>query len=767
MAKKKKKTKKSLRKRKPEAVEDNDLLQRAEDYTADAYKEYGMYVNMQRAIPDLRDGLKPVQRRVLYEMYHQRVLPSSNFKKCAAIVGGAMANWHPHGDSAIYDALVNIVNPTPIVMSSDGGHPFSPISPQGNFGAPPRRHHPPAASRYTEARLSKLGAMLFECADVAEMRPNYNGEKEEPVVIPVRIPYLLLFGSEGIGVGAATKIPRHGLDAVLKATAYVLKKGSKAKLSGVVKRLQGPDYGHSYCTSDEDELMDMYREGHGTIRFMSTFFVRRGKDSHELVITSFAPGMNVDRLLRELGDLADEKKILAFNNETAAEGPRITIQFRDPMVIEERVLRLLKSSMSYSWNVIDSTDPDNPRFMRVDLMTYLNTWLDWRREVETAMLELEQEREQVKLSREQARLAASQNAAKLGAIMGSRRSYESKKKAIAKEVTFTWMKPTGKGSKTKKTTERLTDEQVEYLLDQKIRSMDRLNAAKLEEGIDAIVATLVRIADDLQHIDRVIYRHLGRIRKQFGKAIKDWTGTIQAGGEPAIELPEGETAAGFWHFTPKGFCSAMDKLSTRRGKMKEGFLCPATEEVTIVEAEGEAYTRKSVFLSHGKTDFDNIVGVVPSSLPVMMVMDEKGSVALTEHPWHKSEYEPLATEHALVEAWGCRDSDVIYAFGSNGKWESHKVEKLGTKRPNCKGLKLIKGTRTKPRVYVVPKGGCLVANGHGRVQPDEVTTDMAVFAVGKKNYIVTAGRREKVIASARQAASWASTDGLEVCIPLR
>lgn len=729
----------------------------AEAYAAEKYRDYGIYVNEDRAIPEYRDGLKPVQRRVLYEMWNAGVRPGGNYRKSAAIVGGVMANWHPHGDSAIYDAMVNLVNPTPMVMSATGGHPFSAIDPQGNFGAPPRRHHPAAAMRYTEVRLSALGAVHFECMGVADMVANFSGEKNEPVVLPTRLPLLLLLGSSGVGVGASTEIPRHGLKAVIDTALYVLRKGGKASLKGAVKKLGGPDYGHSYVTSDEDAILDMYREGKGTIRFMADHHIRRGKDSHELVVTSYAPGMSVDTLIRRLTELEDANKIIAFNNETDSEGPRITVLFRDPTVIEERVLPAIQSHASYTWNVIDKTDPNNPLFRRMDLLTYMNAWLDWRREVETEVLKLEREETRTKLAREQAKMAASQNAEALGKIMGSKKPYDEKKKQIAKQVKFRW----GKKTKT------LTDAQVEYLLDQKIRSMDRLNADRQKTVIKGLLATLKRIKKDLGEIDRVIADHLLRIKKSFAKVIKAWTPSTLAYGIPELELPEGENAEGFWHFTDKGFCRAYTELPTRKGKFPEGFLVPAEETVTIVESSGWAYARKSVFLSHGRTEFDNVVGVAQSTCDILMVMDEKGNTALVDHPAKTSEYAVMRMdeEAALTHAWACTDSDTVYAFGSS-RWESHKVSKLGTKRPNSMGRKLLTRARNAPRVFVVPKGGVLVCNGKGVIDPDDVRPNHNIFAVGKKNYVVTLDNR-KMVCNARQAASWAESNGLAACFILR
>jgi len=753
----KRKRSKRVKKQTTDAASSNGSSITVEDYSDSKYKEYGTYVLEERAIPCMQDGLKPVQRRILWSMFDRGIRPKGNYKKCAAIVGDTMARFHPHGDSSIYDALVHLVNPAPMISSPNGAHPFSPIDPQGNFGAPPRRHHPAAAPRYTEARLSKLGMVHFECADVARMEPNYNGEHQEPVILPSRLPLLLLLGSSGVAVGASTEIPRHGLKQVLATVKYLIKH-PEASLKQLVRRMGGPDYGHSLLISDKDDVLEMYREGKGTVRFMCSHHIERGKERHELVVTSFAPGFNVNRFFSLCEDLEDEKKIIAYNNETDAEGPRISILFRDPTVIEERVLPALQSFKAYQWNVLDK-DRKSARFMRVDLRSYLHGWLDYRRKIERRMLVLERRRTKEQLARETAKLAAAQNAAVIGRIMGDKKlDYDSKVQAIIRKVRLTWA---GK----KRT---LTVEQVEYLLDQKIRSMDSLNEEKQRKAIKVLVKTLKRIRHDLQNIDGVILGHLERIGKDFKKLIASWTPTQLLYDPPDLELPDGDTAAGFWHSTPKGFIRAYAVLPERRGKWPEGLLVQAHDHLSVIEDSGEVYGVRSVFLAHGRSDFNNVVGLVSGRDEKLLVMDDTGSVGFIEHPPKSSNATAMrmVEGHPLVGAWGVRASDTIYVFGSGSAWAQVAGDEIAAKRPNCKGRKLLPRIRTAPKLLVVPKKGCIIANGQGKVDPEEVTRAMKLFAAGPRNYIVTT-RNEKMICNARRAASYAKSDGLLACYVLR
>ena len=751
--------------------EATEIESTAEDVGTVYYRAYGLYVLEERAVPALHDGLKPVQRRILHAMHTMGLNPKGNYKKCAAIVGDTMAKYHPHGDQPIYEALVNMVNPEPLVQTRNGGHTFSPIDPQGNFGAPPRKLHPAAAMRYTEARLTKLGATIFECSEVCDMIPNFSGEYTEPVLLAPRVPWLLLFGASGVAVGASTELPPHGLQNVLKVTKYVLKNGVKARLASAVEILGGPDYGHSYVTSSKEDLEAMYREGKGTIRFMCDHHIRRGKDSHELVITSYAPGFTLTSFLDKMSGLVDEGKIVACNNETDSEGPRVTVLFKDPNVIEERVLPLLRTFQHYCWNVIDKLQGD-AKFMRINLLTYLNMWIEWRRVVERKMLELYKKRTDEQLAREQAKLAAAQCAETLGKIMGMKIPIEQKKLLIRKEVKYTWLAATSSTGKSVKLpqTHTLTDSQVEYLLDQKIRSMDRMNEEAQKAEVQKLHDILLSIADDLAHIDRVILGHLNRIDMLMAKEMATWSPSKLVYGEPTLEIPETESGKGFWHVNRAGYVRSYETLPTKGSKFPEGYLAPMTEELTVVREFGTAATLRSVYLSTGKIDHKDIIGIVPGNMPVLMVMDKDGNVGCIEHPPAKTkgEYWPLqipADGGALIGAWGVRDSDVVFAFGAN-TWCSVQVSKLGTKRPDSLGKKLLARTRKPPAVYVVPSGGLLVANGVGVISPEKVTQQHTLFAVGKKNFIITSSGK-RLEATAISAASWAASDGLIACYILR
>src|SRR3954451_12718707 len=236
----------------PSAIPTRTLAEEVET----AFLEYSMSVIVQRALPDVRDGLKPVHRRILWAMHDANLRPDRPFVKCARVVGDVMANYHPHGDSAIYEALVRM------------GQTFSLTAPlidkHGNFGSP---SDPPAASRYTECRLSPIAMQMLAGIDegTVDFEPNYDASTSEPIVLPARFPNLLVNGSQGIAVGMATNIPPHNLAEVCNAAIRLIDKPD-ATLSELMRHVKGPDFPTGGLIMGDDGIKDAFRSGRGTIR---------------------------------------------------------------------------------------------------------------------------------------------------------------------------------------------------------------------------------------------------------------------------------------------------------------------------------------------------------------------------------------------------------------------------------------------------------------------------------------------------------------------
>ena len=225
-----------------------------------SYLEYSMSVIVSRALPDVRDGLKPVHRRVLYAMYDGGYRPDRNFSKSARVVGDVMGSYHPHGDSAIYDALVRLAQPWSL------RYPL--VQGQGNFGSP--GNDPPAAQRYTECRMAPLAMEMVRDIDeeTVDFGPNYDGRTQEPLVLPSRFPNLLVNGSSGIAVGMATNIPPHNLREIAAAAQWVLANpdaGTEERMAALLDIVKGPDFPTGALIVGRRGIEDAYRTGRGSI----------------------------------------------------------------------------------------------------------------------------------------------------------------------------------------------------------------------------------------------------------------------------------------------------------------------------------------------------------------------------------------------------------------------------------------------------------------------------------------------------------------------
>src|SRR5262245_25721491 len=252
-----------------------------------SYLDYAMSVIVARALPDARDGLKPVHRRILYSMHENGHLPDRKYVKSARVVGDVMGKYHPHGDSAIYDALVRLAQDFVLRLPLVDG--------QGNFGHV--NGDPPAAYRYTEAKLQPVAdSMMVELRqNTVDMRPTYNGEQDEPVVLPAQFPNLLVNGTSGIAVGMATNIPPHNLGDVISAAVHLIE-NPEASTANLLDRLKGPDFplGGKIIT-DRKSLRNIYEEGSGSIRMQGEWKLEQSRKPH-IIITSIPYGVNKGNL---------------------------------------------------------------------------------------------------------------------------------------------------------------------------------------------------------------------------------------------------------------------------------------------------------------------------------------------------------------------------------------------------------------------------------------------------------------------------------------
>jgi len=341
-----------------------------------SFIDYAMSVIVSRALPDVRDGLKPVQRRIVYSMFENNIGPTSAHRKCAKVVGEVMGNYHPHGDGAIYDALVR--------MGQDFSMRHLLIDPQGNFGTP---DDPPGASRYTECRLTKLSMHLLEGIreNTVDFEDNYSGEMQQPTVLPARYPNLLVNGSQGIAVGMATNIPPHNLGEVIDACLHALD-NPDATSEELMQFVQGPDFPTGGFLVGRQGIRDALTTGRGSVKIRAVCDVqeiRKGRTG--IVVTELPYQVSIERIVAKIKTLVDDRRltgIAEIRDESSDKvGTRLVIELKQnavPQVILNQLYKMTPLQESFGYNVVALVDGVPRTLSLAELVGY---YLDHQMEV--------------------------------------------------------------------------------------------------------------------------------------------------------------------------------------------------------------------------------------------------------------------------------------------------------------------------------------------------------------------------------------------------
>ncbi|GAA3250696.1 DNA gyrase subunit A [Nonomuraea helvata] len=332
-----------------------------------SYMDYAMSVIVSRALPDVRDGLKPVHRRVLYAMYDGGYRPDRGYFKCARVVGDVMGTYHPHGDTSIYDALVRLAQPWSLRYPLVDG--------QGNFGSP--GNDPAAAMRYTECKLAPIAMEMLRDIDkeTVDFRPNYDGKSQEPDVLPARFPQLLVNGSGGIAVGMATNIPPHNLREVAAAVKWALENpeaGDEELLEAAIRLVKGPDFPTKALIVGRRGIEDAYRTGRGSITMRAVVEVEEDKGRQALVVTELPYQVNPDNLALKIAELVREGKLAGIadvrDESSSRVGQRLVIVLKRDAVAKVVLNNLYKHTQlqdTFGANMLALVD-GVPRTLRLD-----------------------------------------------------------------------------------------------------------------------------------------------------------------------------------------------------------------------------------------------------------------------------------------------------------------------------------------------------------------------------------------------------------------
>jgi DNA gyrase subunit A len=331
-----------------------------ENVMEDSFLRYSMSVIVDRALPDVRDGLKPVHRRILYSMGEQNLRPTGRFLKSARIIGDVMGKYHPHGDSSIYMAMVR--------LAQDWVMRYPLVNGQGNFGS--MDGDPPAANRYTEARLGRAGNELLEDLDkdTVDFRDNYDGSESEPSVLPARLPNLLLNGQLGIAVGMATSIPPHNLGELVDATVHLID-NSDASVDDLMQFVKGPDFPTGGIVYGGAPMRQAYQTGRGSVVIRAITSIEETKKGRsQIVVTEMPYGVNKATLIEKIAELHKDKKIVIsdLRDESARGAVRVVIELRKdsyPKKIMNQLFKMTALQTSFHYNMLALVDGLQPRIL--------------------------------------------------------------------------------------------------------------------------------------------------------------------------------------------------------------------------------------------------------------------------------------------------------------------------------------------------------------------------------------------------------------------
>ncbi|MDQ3932800.1 MAG: DNA topoisomerase 4 subunit A, partial [Actinomycetota bacterium] len=492
-----------------------------EERMEQAFLDYAMSVIVGRALPDVRDGLKPVQRRILFSMWESRLLPDRPYRKCASAVGEVMKKYHPHGDASIYDALVRMAQDFSTREPLVDGH--------GNFGSVDG--DPPAAMRYTEARLSPVALALLDGIeeDTVDFVANYDGYEREPVVLPARVPNLLVNGATGIAVGMATNIPPHNLGETIDATLLLLA-NADTSLDELMKHLPAPDFPTGARIIATDGIREAYATGRGaiTLEAVATTEVRSGK-LPRIIVTEIPYQVNKAALLAKIAALVQARKleeIRDLRDESSRDGMRVVIELKrgeDPAAVLAKLFDLTELRTNFNVNTVALVD-GAPRTL--GLRECLLAYVAHQRSVLTRRSRHRREKAAARAHILEGLLKALDHLDEVIALIRAAESAEVAKGELISRF-------------------ELTETQAQAVLDMQLRRLAALERSRLKEEYDELLrlmAELDAILADPARLDALLGQELTALKRAHATPRRS---RLVASGISAEDVLAGGSRAGF------------------------------------------------------------------------------------------------------------------------------------------------------------------------------------------------------------------------------
>ena len=561
-----------------------------------SYIDYAMSVIISRALPDVRDGLKPVQRRTLYDMYELGIRYDRPYRKCARIVGDTMGKYHPHGDSSIYEALV--------VMAQDFKKGKTLVDGHGNFGS--IEGDGAAAMRYTEARLEKLTQEVFLGdldKDVVDFMPNFDETEKEPVVLPVRIPNILVNGADGIAVGMATSIPPHNLGEVIDAVkAYM--KDSSISVKGLMRYIKGPDFPTGGIVVNKDELKNIYETGTGKIRLRGRVEVEKLKGGRQQLVITEIPytmlGANIGKFLNDVAGLVETKKttdIVDISNQSSKEGIRIVLELKKDTDVENLTNMLYKKTRLEDTFGVNMLAVADGRPETLSLKQIIEHHVDFLFEVTTRKYKTLLTKELEKKEIQEGLIKACDVIDLIIEILRGSKNREQVKKCLFEGITEGIRFKTRASEKAAGKL-RFSERQANAILEMRLYKLIGLEIEALQAEYEETmknISTYQDILDNYDSMAAVIMKELDDIKKEYNTKRRT---SIENAQEAVYEEKKMEEMEVCFLMDRFGYMKLIDKTAYERnkeaahGENKYIFTCMNTDKICIFTDTGKMHTIK-------------------------------------------------------------------------------------------------------------------------------------------------------------------------------
>ncbi|MBU3841188.1 MAG: DNA topoisomerase 4 subunit A [Candidatus Ruminococcus intestinipullorum] len=574
------------------------------DVMRKSYIDYAMSVIISRALPDVRDGLKPVQRRTLYDMYELGIRYDKPYRKCARIVGDTMGKYHPHGDSSIYDALV--------VMAQDFKKGMILVDGHGNFGS--IEGDGAAAMRYTEARLSRFTQEVYLAdleKNVVDFGPNFDETEKEPLVLPVRIPNLLVNGAEGIAVGMATSIPTHNLAEVIDAVkAYM--KDNDITTEGLMKHIKGPDFPTGGIVVNKDELLQIYETGQGKIKLRGKVQVEELKGGKKQLVITEIPytmiGAGIGKFLNDVCNLVETKKttdIVDISNQSSKEGIRIVLELKKGADVENLENMLYKKTRLEDTFGVNMLAVANGRPETLGLKAILEHHVDFQFELTTRKYQTLLKKEEDKREVQEGLIKACDVIDLIIEILRGSKSIQDAKECLMQGVT-TNIQFRREASRKKAEKLCFTERQASAILEMRLYKLIGLEIEALQKEYETTIKNIERYQEILNNYDvmsQLIIDELEEIKKMFARKRRT---KVENAKEAVFEEKKIEEQEVVFLMDRFGYARTIDKAAYERNKeaanQENKYIvhCLNTDKLCFFTDTGKMHQVKVLDLPYGR-----------------------------------------------------------------------------------------------------------------------------------------------------------------------